>query len=89
MQNGNTALKHAAGNGHSEIVSVLVKAHANVNLPNKVILIDTRRGRETGREGGKEEEREGYGPHKGGMEGGKEGGREGERWEKEKERRRE
>ena len=37
MQNGDTALKFAAEKGHSEIVSVLVKAHANVNLPNKVI----------------------------------------------------
>ena len=37
MQNGATALKFAAEYGHSEIVSVLVKAHAKVNLPNKVI----------------------------------------------------
>ena len=37
MQDGATALNFAAKNGHSEIVSVLVKAHANMNLPNKVI----------------------------------------------------
>ena len=37
IQDGATALKVATDKGHSEIVSVLVKAHANVNLPNKVI----------------------------------------------------
>ena len=39
MQNGSTALTIAAEKGHSEIVSVLVKADANVNLQTKVILI--------------------------------------------------
>ena len=38
MQDGETALKFAADYGHSEIVSVLLRAHANVNLPNKVIM---------------------------------------------------
>ena len=39
MQNGSTALSMAAEKGHNEIVSVLVKADANVNLQTKVILI--------------------------------------------------
>lgn len=47
MQNGSTALSFAAEKGHFEIVSVLVKADANVNLQTKVILIiDTSRDRE-------------------------------------------
>ena len=47
MQNGSTALSIAAEKGHFEIVSVLVKADANVNLQTKVILIiDTSRERE-------------------------------------------
>ena len=47
MQDGSTALSIAAEKGHFEIVSVLVKADANVNLQTKVILIiDTSRERE-------------------------------------------
>ena len=47
MQNGSTALSIAAEEGHFEIVSVLVKADANVNLQTKVILIiNTSRERE-------------------------------------------
>ena len=50
MENGSTALTFAAEKGHSEIVSVLVKSDANVNLQTKVILIiDT--SRERGKEG--------------------------------------
>ena len=47
MQDGSTALSIAAEKGHFEIVSVLVKADANVNLQTKVILIiNTSRERE-------------------------------------------
>ena len=49
MQDGSTALGVAAAKGHFEIVRVLVKADANVNLQTKVILIiDTSRERERG-----------------------------------------
>ena len=35
-----TALFYAAWNGHNDVVSLLVDAHANVNLPDKVMLVE-------------------------------------------------
>ena len=39
MQNGETAIFYAALNGHNNVVSHLVEARADVNLPEKVILL--------------------------------------------------
>ena len=36
VQDGRTALFYAAMNGHSNVVCVLVEAHADLNLPDKV-----------------------------------------------------
>ena len=35
-QDGSTALIYAAQNGHSDVVSLLVEAHADINLPDEV-----------------------------------------------------
>ena len=39
MQDGITAVSHAAQNGHSDIVILLIIANADINLPDKVIVI--------------------------------------------------
>ena len=36
VQDGRTALYYAAWNGHTSVVSLLVEAHADLNLPKKV-----------------------------------------------------
>ena len=36
VQDGRTALYYAAWNGHTHVVSLLVEAHADLNLPKKV-----------------------------------------------------
>ena len=40
LQDGLTALYYAARNGHNDVVSLLVDAHADVNLPQKVMLVE-------------------------------------------------
>ena len=37
IQDGTTALIYAAENGHSDVVSLLVEAHADINLPDEVM----------------------------------------------------
>ena len=39
MQDGTTAVCYAAQYGHSEVVSLLINANADINLPDKVIVI--------------------------------------------------
>ena len=39
VQDGRTALYYAARKGHNEVVSLLVEAHADINLPQKVMLV--------------------------------------------------
>ena len=39
VQDGRTALYYAAWKGHNEVVSLLVEAHADINLPRKVMLV--------------------------------------------------
>ena len=39
MQDGTTAVSYAAQYGHSEVVILLINANADINLPDKVILI--------------------------------------------------
>ena len=36
-QDGSTALIYAAEKGHSDVVSLLVEAHADINLPDEVM----------------------------------------------------
>ena len=38
-QDGSTALIYAAENGHRNLVSLLVEAHADINLPDKAIIL--------------------------------------------------
>lgn len=38
IQDGTTAVSYAAQYGHSDIVSLLIKAKADINLPDKVIF---------------------------------------------------
>ena len=40
LQDGMTALYYAAWSGHNDVVSLLVDAHADVNLPQKVMLME-------------------------------------------------
>ena len=39
MQDGITAVSYAAQNGHSDIVILLINANADINLPDKVMVI--------------------------------------------------
>ena len=39
MQDGRTAVLYAALYGHSNIVNLLINANADINLPEKVIVI--------------------------------------------------
>ena len=39
MQNGTTAVGYAAQYGHSDVVSLLINANADINLPDEVIII--------------------------------------------------
>ena len=39
MQDGRTAVWYATLYGHSNVVSLLISANANINLPDKVIVI--------------------------------------------------
>ena len=39
MQDGRTAVLYAALYGHSDVVNLLINANANINLPDKVIVI--------------------------------------------------
>ena len=39
MQDGRTAVLYAALYGHSNVVNLLINANADINLPEKVIVI--------------------------------------------------
>ena len=39
MQDGRTAVLYAAFYGHSNVVNLLINANADINLPDKVIVI--------------------------------------------------
>ena len=39
MQDGRTAVCYAALYGHSDVVNLLINANADINLPDKVIVI--------------------------------------------------
>ena len=39
MQDGRTAVLYAALYGHSNVVNLLINANADINLPDKVIVI--------------------------------------------------
>ena len=39
MQDGSTAVWYAALYGHSDVVNLLISANADINLPDKVIVV--------------------------------------------------